>query len=225
MQSSTAKTFIFALLMCFICSITLTFARVSLKDMQDRNVKIDQQKNILKAFALLKSDQKYSSDEIESIYANNIKTKYMNENGSISDTETNLPIFIMGTDNEIEKYAIHFSAYGLWSYINGYLAIAGDGNTVIGMTVYSHMETPGLGGECEKPWFQDQYIGKKITDINGEFVSIGIVKGKVKDVVPQNQQANYVDGMSGATITSDGIARDLKAQLEVYEPLSKRLRG
>ena len=225
MQSSTAKTFIFALLMCFICSITLTFARVSLKDMQDRNVKIDQQKNILKAFALLKSDQKYSSDEIESIYAKNIKTKYMNENGSISDTETNLPIFIMGTDNKIEKYAIHFSAYGLWSYINGYLAIAGDGNTVIGMTVYSHMETPGLGGECEKPWFQDQYIGKKITDINGEFVSIGIVKGKVKDVVPENQQANYVDGMSGATITSDGIARDLKAQLEVYEPLSKRLRG
>tara|TARA_A100001015_G_scaffold264227_1_gene311686 strand:- start:1198 stop:1875 length:678 start_codon:yes stop_codon:yes gene_type:complete len=225
MQSSTAKTFIFALLMCFICSITLTFARVSLKDMQDRNVKIDQQKNILKAFALLNNDQKYTSDEIESIYAQNIKTKYMNENGSVSDTETNLPIFIMGTDNEIEKYAIHFSAYGLWSYINGYLAIAGDGNTVIGMTVYSHMETPGLGGECEKPWFQDQYIGKKITDIDGEFVSIGIVKGKVKDVVPQNQQANYVDGMSGATITSDGIARDLKAQLEVYEPLSKRLRG
>ena len=93
------------------------------------------------------------------------------------------------------------------------------------MTVYSHMETPGLGGECEKPWFQNQYIGKKITDIDGEFVSVGIVKGKVKDVVPQSDQDNYVDGMSGATITSDGIARDLKAQLEVYEPLSKRLRG
>lgn len=225
MQSNTFKTFSFALIMCLTCSIALTFARVSLKDMQVRNAQIDQQKNILKAFALLEEDKKYTADDIESIYADNVKVKYMQKDGGISDQESNYPIYLIGSESNIEKYAIHFSAYGLWSYINGYLALAGDGDTVVGMTVYSHKETPGLGGECEKPWFQNQYIGKKITDINGQFVSIGIVKGKVVDSVPQKKQINYVDGMSGATITSDGIARDLKVQLESYEPLSKRLRG
>ena len=225
MQSNSVKTFLFAFIMCLFCSIALTSARVSLKDMQDRNMKIDQQKNILKAFALLDSKKKYSSNDIETIYADNVKLKYMNTDGVVTDEESDYPIYIIGTSTDIKKYAIPFSAYGLWSYINGYLALNGDGDTVVGMTVYSHKETPGLGGECEKPWFQNQYIGKKITDFKGKFVSVGIVKGKVKDTVPEKNQSNYVDGMSGATITSDGIARDLKAQLLNYEPLSKRLRG
>ena len=34
----------------------------------------------------------------------------------------------------------------------GYMAIENDGKTVAGFSVYSHNETPGLGGEIEKPW-------------------------------------------------------------------------
>ena len=101
----------------------------------------------------------------------------------------------------------------------------GDGNSIVGFTVYSHAETPGLGGECEKPWFQDQFIGKKITDMNGKFVSIGVVKGKVSDKgFDKVKEKNYVDGMSGATITSKGIEDYLRKDLLAYELFSERLR-
>ncbi|MDC0036925.1 FMN-binding protein, partial [bacterium] len=123
------------------------------------------------------------------------------------------------------SYAVPFKAYGLWSWVKGYIALAGDGQTVVGFTVYSHAETPGLGGECEKDWFQDQFVGKKITDINGTFVSVGVVKGKVKDTsYSEQEKLNYVDGMSGATITSKGIESYLKDDLSAYENFAQQLR-
>ena len=73
--------------------------------------------------------------------------------------------------------------------------------------------------------FQNQFIGKKITDVGGKFVSIGVVKGKVADKgFDKIKEKNYVDGMSGATITSKGIEDYLRKDLAAYETFSKRLR-
>jgi Na+-transporting NADH:ubiquinone oxidoreductase subunit C len=107
----------------------------------------------------------------------------------------------------------------------GYFSIEGDGETVRGITFYQHGETPGLGAEVEAKWFQDNFVGKKIATAAGEFTSIGIVRGKVKDVVPDGQAPHYVDGISGATITSKGVETFLKEGLKQYEPFSKRLRN
>ena len=46
------------------------------------------------------------------------------------------------------------------STIYGFFALESDGNTVAGITFYDHGETPGLGAECEKPWFQNNFVGK-----------------------------------------------------------------
>ena len=67
--------------------------------------------------------------------------------------------------------------------------------------------------------------GKKITNAANQFVSVGVAKGKAKDSVPANQLSNFVDGMSGATITSKGLEKYMKLELAGYEPLSRRLRG
>lgn len=225
MASNSVKTFSFALCMCLICSIALTTARVGLKDMQDRNMKIDKQKNVLKSLSLIQADKKYSSTDIEEIYETKIQLKYMSDTGLLINEENDFPVYLVGTTENIERYAIPFKAYGLWSYIYGYIALEGDGNTIAGFTVYKNNETPGLGAEVEKDWYQNQFIGKKITDLEGKFVSIGSVKGKVKDVIAEDKQINYVDGISGATITADGVARDLKVQLSSYEPLALKLRS
>jgi len=82
-----------------------------------------------------------------------------------------------------------------------------------------------LGGECEKPWFQDQFLGKQIVDLSGKFTSIGVVKGKVEDLISKKDQNRYVDGMSGATITGKGMEKYLKMELLNYEPLSQKLRS
>jgi Na+-transporting NADH:ubiquinone oxidoreductase subunit C len=106
----------------------------------------------------------------------------------------------------------------------GYLAIESDGSTISGFTVYKHAETPGLGGEIEKDWFQKNFVGKKIVDQNGDFVSVSIAKGKVSDSIPKEQQANFVDGISGATLTGKYLSAGVKQILEDYEPVSIRFR-
>ena len=226
MLSETQKTFRFAILMCVFCSLALTAAAVGLKDRQDENKLVDRQKNILKALSLIEKDSKYTGTQIKETYLDNVNEFYLDNSGNLTTDETDRMIYVVGDESNVKKYAVPFKAYGLWSWIYGYIAIDGDGESIVGFTVYSHAETPGLGGECEKDWFQDQFIGKKITDVNGEFVSIGVVKGKVADKGYSNQkQMNYVDGMSGATITSKGIEDYLKKDLAAYELFSERLRG
>lgn len=227
MLSNKQKSFVFAITMCIVCGFLLTSAAVGLKPWQDRNIVIDKQKNILKSLSLLDVDKKYSALEIESLYKKSVTSLWVTESGKLKQLETEgaLPIYVVGALDKVEKYTVPFSAYGLWSWVKGYVALDGDGNTVVGITVYSHGETPGLGGEVEKPWFQDQFIGKRIADEQGRFHSINIVKGKAVDRVSPDDLYSAVDGISGATITSVGMSKYLKLTLQKYEPFSKRLRG
>ena len=73
-------------------------------------------------------------------------------------------------------------------------------------------------------WFQDNFIGKKIADRQGSFTSVGIVRGKVNDVVANDKRQYYVDGISGATVTSKGVENFLRDGLKNYEAFAKRLR-
>ena len=104
----------------------------------------------------------------------------------------------------------------MWSTLYGYIALEKDFNTVKGITFYQHGETPGLGGEVDKLWFQENFIGKKIYDVNDKFVSIEVVKGKVSDIYSGNKANHAVDGISGATITSRGVSDFIKSDLSRY---------
>ncbi len=226
LSSQQRSSFIFALLMCVICGFLLTSASVGLKSKQEKNVLIDKQKNILKSLGFVKENISYSSSEIEKMYAKNVKTLFVDERGQLQtfEKESSKPIYIVGSSEEIFSYAIPFKAYGLWSWIYGYVAFDADATTVKGLTVYQHAETPGLGGEVEKAWFQNQFIGKKIVDTLGNFVSVGIVKGKASAKVKNDELSNYVDGISGATITSVGVDKYLKETLLEYENFASEVR-
>ena len=100
-----------------------------------------------------------------------------------------------------------------------------DGATVAGFTVFSHGETPGLGGEIETAWFQKNFQGKKIVDGSGVFTAIGIAKGKAADTIPPERQANYVDGISGATLTGRFLSEGLQTTLAAYEKVSTNFRN
>ena len=127
-------------------------------------------------------------------------------------------------EKQIRAYILPIDTRGLWGKIKGYLAVAEDGATITGFTVFSHAETPGLGGEIEKRWFQKNFIGKKIVDRAGQFVSISVAKGKVGETVPEDRRANTVDGISGATLTGKFLTAGLKSILSDYEPVSVRFR-
>lgn len=226
-MSSNIKTFSFTIIMCLVCSLLLTAAATSLKEKQDRNKRIDKQKNILMALKLIDNNSPLTSEYIQHTFKMLVKQKWVTSSGTLSNTQRNEnspTIYISEKDSKIDAYAIPISGYGLWSTLYGFLAIKGDGTTVNGLSFYKHGETPGLGGECEKPWFTNQFINKQITNSNGEFVSIGIVKGKASDSISKEKLSNYVDGISGATITSKGIEAFLKQDLKKYESFAIQLR-
>jgi Na+-transporting NADH:ubiquinone oxidoreductase subunit C len=227
-MSNRLKSIIFAAILCFVCSAILTTASTGLQRFQQQNMRIDRHRNILMSVGLVKADRRYTTEEIESMYAEFIKPLWVDSDGQLIETpqggQNNLPLYIHQKDNQIEGYIVPINSRGLWGRIQGYLAIENDGSTISGFTVYKHSETPGLGGEIEKAWFQKNWIGKQIVDRSGEFVSVSIAKGAVQDVIPAPKQSNYVDGISGATLTGKYLTAGLKDVLEDYEPVSIRFR-
>ncbi|BBO90255.1 FMN-binding protein [Desulfosarcina ovata] len=227
-MSDQLKSIVFTAVIALVCSLLLTGAASGLKARKLRNVAVDRQKNILKSVGLVKADQKPSAATIEALYHANIRCYAMAGTGQIlaahADT-AGLPVCFYVKQDKPEAYILPVDSRGLWGKIHGYMALENDGKTVAGFSVYSHNETPGLGGEIEKPWFQKNFVGKKIVDERGNFVSVGIAKGKVAEVIAKDRQNNYVDGISGASLTGKFLTGGLKEVLQEYEPLSKEFRA
>ena len=228
-MSSYLKSIMFAVVVTLICGSLLTLASTGLKEYQLKNIAIDKQKNILKSVGLVHEKTPLSPGTIDKLYAENIKQVWVDPSGDIipeqNKTQDDLPVYLYVIQNHIHSYIIPVDSRGLWGKILGYLAIENDGVTVSGFTVYSHSETPGLGGEIEKDWFQKNFSGKKILDDRGNFVSVTIAKGLVKDKVHDTRQKNFVDGISGATLTGKFLSAGLKQSLMQYEPFSQKLRN
>ena len=135
-----------------------------------------------------------------------------NEN-KFNSVEKYLPLFF---HSKREVFVLPISGKGLWSTLFGFLALDKDKNTVKGITFYKHKETPGLGGEVDKEWFQSNFIGKKIFSEKDDLISVQVVKGK-SSVLPDDKQVHAVDGITGATITSKGLSDFLLRDLLRYE--------
>lgn len=227
-MSDKLKTVIFAAVLCLVCSLLLTAASSGLKTFHQANILLDKQQNVLKSVGLIQDGESYSSAEIVSRYHQNIKALWVNPSGHIVAEEkrgvSDLPVYLYLQGAAIAAYILPVNSRGLWGRIHGYLAIQSDGETISGFTVYSHSETPGLGGEIEKRWFQKNFVGKKIVDRAGSFVSIAVAKGAVAEKVPAEKQINYVDGISGATLTGKFLSTGLKEILLQYEPVSINFR-
>jgi len=228
-MSDYLKPVVFAAIMSVVCSSLLTLASTGLKEYQLKNIALDKQKNILKSAGLIDMDNPPPPDVLNSIYETNIKQVWVDVEGKITTkankSEQDLPVYLHVKDGKIQSYIIPIDSRGLWGKIYGYLALKNDGKTVSGFTVYSHSETPGLGGEIEKIGFQKNFAGKKILDEKGNFASVTIAKGKVIERIATQDQQNYVDGISGASLTGKFLTAGLKENLIAYEHLSKRFRN
>lgn len=215
--------------MCVVVSLLLTTASTGLQRFQQQNILIDKHKNILRSVGLIDPGQKIDPEGVEKLFAESIKPLWVDSTGQLIEEnnhgEQALPVYVHLKDGGIEAYIIPINSRGLWGRILGYLALEADGSTVVGFTVYKHSETPGLGGEIEKRWFQKNWIGKQIVDQAGEFVSVGIAKGAVEQVIPEQNRPHYVDGISGATLTGKYLTAGIRQILEQYEPVSIKFRN
>jgi len=231
---SNKYTFSFTIIITVIASTLLALASTMLEEIQDYNIDVDKKKNILKCIGINVGEM--SSEKIVEEYDRNIKNIIITKDGKVDknlllddlvssevkstgqqlynfNNKEYLPIYISSNPSSL---IIPISGKGLWSTLYGYIALEKDFNTVKGITFYQHGETPGLGGEVDKLWFQENFIGKKIYDVNDKFVSVEVVKGKVSDIYSGNKVNHAVDGISGATITSRGVSNFIKSDLGRY---------
>ena len=117
-----------------------------------------------------------------------------------------------------EMVVLPIQGYGLWGTIYGFLTLESDMNTIKGISFYEHKETPGLGARIEEPKWRALWTGIHSYDDNGE-VATGVTKaGNPKD--------NWVDGISGATLTSRGVSNMIQFWLgeQGYKPYLDQMR-
>lgn len=130
-----------------------------------------------------------------------------------------LPVFIFSKSSGEKFYILYTRGKGLWDEIWGHIAFKDDLNTIAGVAFDHVTETPGLGAEIkDNTAWKEQFVGKKIYD-NGEFRSVLVRKGGARDPIYE------VDGISGATITADGVSEMLERGLQYYEPYIESLKG
>ena len=125
---------------------------------------------------------------------------------------------------EPEAVGFEFKGQGVWDVIRGIIVLTPDLDRILSLRLLEQHETPGLGGEIEQRWFQQNFVGKQIVDHDGHFVSVGIARGAVADRIPDARQINYVDGISGATLTGKYLSAGMRDILRTYETVSVRFR-
>jgi len=113
----------------------------------------------------------------------------------------NALVFDVMDRDELKALILPIEGYGLWGTLYGYIALAPDARTIVGITFYKHKETPGLGGEVDNPRWKALWPGRLAFDDRGN-VAIAVKKGLAGSVEDDPYQ---VDGLSGATITSRGV--------------------
>jgi Na+-transporting NADH:ubiquinone oxidoreductase subunit C len=110
-------------------------------------------------------------------------------------------IFVLRDGDRIEGLVLPVEGNGLWSTLYGYLALEADANTIRGITFYEHGETAGLGGEVDNPRWKALWPGRRAFDESGE-LRIRVKKGAAG---PPDRDPHRVDGLSGATLTTNGV--------------------
>lgn len=213
---------------CLMCSIVVSTAAVSLRSQQKFNAALDKQTNILDAAGLLER----ANGDVAATYKQFIEEKYVDlKTGEYAAVAEGFDMFKAAKDpqysvtpspdvanifrhskivsvylvkdeyGDIKRLVLPIYGSGLWGIMYGLLALDSDGNTTRNLVYYDHKETPGLGGEVQNPQWKAQWDGKKL--FRDDTIAIKITKKA------QDGDDYAVDGLSGATLTSNGVQNSL----------------
>ena len=231
MRHSALYTILFSGAVCLVCAVLVSSSAVSLKEDQLRNAALDKQRNVLFAAGLADPDEKLDAEQVQRLFDNIRPVVIDLETGEATDIDPTLFDQAKAARNadtsreappnrasvqrlpnhalvyEVLEEGVPFLAvvpiegYGLWSTLYGFLAVENDANTVRGITYYQHGETPGLGGEVDNPKWKAVWSGRKIYDESG-VPALRVIKGAAD---PADRAPYEIDGLTGATITGNGV--------------------
>ena len=107
------------------------------------------------------------------------------------------------TDGSLLGYAVRVETQGYGGTITLLAGLSSDLETIIGIEVVEQVETPGLGGNITESEFKRQFAGLDAD----EPVTY------VKNIEP-DKDANEIQAISGATITSRAVTSGINATLD-----------
>lgn len=218
--NSNSYTIIYSAILVVIVAFLLAFVSQALKAKQEVNVALDQKKQILYSLNI----RDLNDNEVEKTFKEVVKGKNTEYDKPESNDAPNLgPADPMdGKDgiyycevNGKQLKVFPLKGMGLWGGISGYISLTDDG-TVYGAYFNHESETAGLGAEIKDnlEW-QQKFQGKKVFKEGVDGIALGVVKN-VTD--PETQ----VDGVTGSTLTSDGVNNMLKDCLSKYIRVTKK---
>ena len=223
-RNSNSYTIIYVAVMVVIVAFVLAFTAGALKERINKNVELDKKRQIL---ASLNIDA--TARNAEALFYQYIKEVIVvNYRGELIEgidggfrielerekrkpiEERLLPVFIAEKDGQT-YYVLSLFGSGLYGPLWGYISLKADRNTVYGAHFSHKGETPGLGAEIGRRDFHETFQGKEIFK-DGQFKSIAVVKSG-RSV----EGMDFVDGISGGTITSHGVDRMLFYSIRAYK--------
>ena len=231
MRHNALYTILFSGAVCVVCAVLVSSAAVSLKQDQLRNAALDKQRNVLFAAGLADPADKLDAEEVQRIFEDIRPVVIELETGEETDIDpttfdqlkaaknpstsreappnrasvqrlpNNALVYEVLEGGKPAMAVVPIEGYGLWGTLYGFLAVGKDANTIRGITYYQHKETPGLGGEVDNPNWKAVWPDRKIYGESGD-PAIRVIKGAA---APADQAPYEVDGLTGATITSNGV--------------------
>ena len=222
-RESNGYTLVYISVMVVLVALMLAFTSQSLRPRQLANEEIDKMKQILRSIhvdaANNEAQSKYKELIMDAFLVNHDGEKTPGDAFATDlaaelakpETERCFPVYVANVEGST-KYIMAMRGAGLWGPVWGYISVNDDRNTVFGADFGHAGETPGLGAEIEHIPFSRQFTGKKFFNAAGQFVSIAVVKPG-KSAAGQD----YVDGISGGTITSQGVDRMIHNSIGAYE--------
>jgi Na+-transporting NADH:ubiquinone oxidoreductase subunit C len=239
-QQSNTYIIVYSAVLTIILGLLLSGSAQVLGPWQQKAIELDKKKQILGAVISAEQIAAMTPEDVDAFYSSRISSTVVDITGKeitskgVSAEKVEIakdykkpaeerayPVFIYhaeGNPEAVESYIFPMYGAGLWDAIWGYLALDTDMNTIGGITLAHAAETPGLGARITEAKVQKRYVGKKIFDESGALITVMMQKGEGKDYA---SDAHKVDGMSGATITGDGVNNMLKAYMGCYEAYIK----
>lgn len=220
--NTNSYTIIFLVVMVLIVGGALATVSSLAQPRIDKNVELDNKTKILSSVKFAGEGQAILDE-----YSSHIKAIAVNSKGDILEgvdgynvelkkeykkplEERQLPVFIYTAGKE-KKYIIPLIGLGLWDEVNGYIAFNSDLKTASG-AAFDHVgETPGLGAVITEPKFEDQFTDAVVYNKDNEFVLKVYKQGKSPGT------KSDIDGLAGATITTDGMDNMLRNCIPNYE--------
>ena len=240
--NNNVYTIIYTTLIVVVVAALLAFVSQSLKGKQEANEKADTISQMLTAaqFGTKAEFQKQGNAAVLAKYAEEIgeaflidvngqkvadlpldqvlspkelkRQNYNIKGGANKTGEPAIPVFKFKNG----KTVVPIYGAGLWGPVWGYIAFEEDLKTIAGAYFDHESETAGLGAKIkDDPAFQAEFVGEK-PDFSGAKVFEIVKGGSPKEADGSETIDNKIDAITGATMTSNGLADAINVWFAAY---------